>query len=238
VGVSDVFGAVTNNATGVIGVANKSEVTFYDDVINSGQISVQKGGTAIFLQDLNFTASALLSVHLSELANVEQLAQLDVTGDLSLGGALNVYIEPDLNPQPGDTFQIISGANITGTFATSVFFPPPPGDNWDIIYSPTSVILAYLAAPAFSADFDGSGIVDAADLAIWKMNFGLSPATMAQGDANGDGRVDGTDWMIWSRTLGPVPPGVPVTSPVPEPGAAVLLLMALAGWRRRRRTMS
>ncbi len=237
VGASDVFGEVTNNSSGVIGVANKSEATFYDDVMNAGKLSVQKGGTAIFIKDLDFAPSSVLSVHLSELASVEMLAQIDVTGNLSLGGVLNVFIEPDLTPEPGDRFQIISGANISGTFASAIFSPPPPGANWNIIYSPTSVILAYVASVAFSGDFDGDGFVDADDLLIWKANFGLSPATMAQGDANGDGRVDGSDWMIWSTTLGPVP-AVAATSPVPEPGSAALLLIALAGWRRLARTKS
>lgn len=226
VGVSDVYGVVNNSSGGVIGVANRTEVTFYDDVANSGEISVLPGGSAIFLQDLNFSASSLLSVHLNEVANVAQLAQLDIVGNTVLDGNLKVFADADLDPKPGDSFQIMSGTNITGMFS-SVEFPPAPGRNWSIVYSPDSVILNYLAAPSFNGDFNGDGVVDGADLGIWRTHVGTMPVTMADGDADGDGDVDGNDFMIWQRTRGPVT-AVAAVGAVPEPGAVALALAAFA----------
>src|SRR5690606_6952095 len=59
-----------------------------------------------------------------------------------------------------------------------------------------------------TADFSGNGIIDAADLDIWKTGFGIvGTATQAQGDANGDTNVDGADFLLWQRTFGQsVPP--------------------------------
>jgi T5SS/PEP-CTERM-associated repeat protein len=227
VGVSDVYGEIVNNPSGVIGVANKTEVTFYDDVASTGAISVLPGGSAIFLQDLNLSESSVLSLHLNEVASVEQLARLDVLGDTMLGGTLQLFAGSGLDPQPGDSFQIISGTSIMGTF-TDVVFPPAPGPNWTISYFPDSVILNYVAAPAFTADFNGDGFVNAADLAIWSTNFGKSPALPAEGDANGDGVVDGHDFTIWQRTIGPVPPPAEgALAAVPEPSSCALLAAAL-----------
>jgi hypothetical protein len=59
-----------------------------------------------------------------------------------------------------------------------------------------SVLLAVRStAGHIGPDFNGDGMVDALDLAIWKMNKGItSGATVLQGDANGDGAVDGADY--------------------------------------------
>jgi hypothetical protein len=81
-------------------------------------------------------------------------------------------------------------------------------------------------------DFNGNGAVDAADLAKWKMGFGLgSGATHMQGDANGDGRVDGADFAIWQQQLGSAS-AVAALSAVPEPAtlviAAIVVLFAHA----------
>jgi hypothetical protein len=61
--------------------------------------------------------------------------------------------------------------------------------------------------PPVNADFNGDGFVTAADLAIWRQNFGTTggPAPTL-GDADHDRDVDGADFLIWQRTLGQVPP--------------------------------
>ncbi len=61
-----------------------------------------------------------------------------------------------------------------------------------------------------SADFNGDGFVTAADLAIWRQNFGTT-AGPTPGDADGDRDVDGNDFLIWQRTLGQVVPPAAAT---------------------------
>ncbi len=96
------------------------------------------------------------------------------------------------------------------------------------------------------ADFDGSGIVDAADLAIWRANFGITDgASVLQGDADGDGDVDGVDFLLLQQQYGgpPVPAAgagalLGLSTTVPEPASGLLLavgaMLALAAVRRRR----
>lgn len=77
------------------------------------------------------------------------------------------------------------------------------------------------------ADFNGSNIVNAADLAVIKANFGASPATFAAGDVDGDGRTDGADLLLYQRQFGVTLPLPPIQA-VPEPTSLALLPFALA----------
>ena len=79
-------------------------------------------------------------------------------------------------------------------------------------------------------DFDANDVVDAADLANWKANFGASGvATHAQGDADGDRDVDGSDFLVWQRQLGSGAPASPSTASVPEPATLMLACVAALG---------
>jgi hypothetical protein len=70
-------------------------------------------------------------------------------------------------------------------------------------------------------DFNESGVVDGADLGVWKTNFPKdAAATHMQGDANADMDVDGSDFLVWQQELGLSGSGV---AAVPEPAAGVLL---------------
>jgi T5SS/PEP-CTERM-associated repeat protein len=239
VGASDVYGDIFNKPGGSIAVAHNTDVTFYNDVSNNGSLDVMPGGTAIFLRNLIFGASAELNVQLDQIASVEEIGQLQIAGEASLDGTLAAIAFTTLDPQPGDSYQIITAGSVTGTFAD--FIPPTnaPGDNWVLEYTPTSVILNFVAAPAFSADFNGDGVVNGLDRQIIQDNFGLG-ATFAQGDADFDGDVDGNDFLIWQRQIGPVPaPANLAAGAVPEPGALSMALalaaLAIPAWRRRTR---
>ena len=99
-------------------------------------------------------------------------------------------------------------------------FVPVDGDN--VINMNISV----LNVPAGDYNFDG--LANAADLAVWKADYGST--TKAEADGNGDGVVNGADFLVWQRSLGPA-----AATAVPEPAGYVLAGAALAGFRVRRR---
>jgi hypothetical protein len=75
-------------------------------------------------------------------------------------------------------------------------------------------------------NFNETGPVDGADLAVWRAGFGTATgAVHTTGDANGDGDADGSDFLAWQRDLG-APLSAASGAGVPEPNA---WLMAMAG---------
>ena len=89
-------------------------------------------------------------------------------------------------------------------------------------------------------DVDVDNDVDGADFLIWQRGMGLGPsATLEQGDANLNGFVTADDLALWKANFGTTAPMVNsvVSAQVPEPQAAILLLVAagvFAGCRTRR----
>jgi hypothetical protein len=79
-----------------------------------------------------------------------------------------------------------------------------------------------------TADFNGDGAVNAADLALWNAGFGQTGvAAYAAGDANGDRRIDGADLLAWQRQLGGAT-ATPAQAQVPEPSSLTLTIAIAA----------
>jgi hypothetical protein len=96
---------------------------------------------------------------------------------------------------------------------------------------------------AIAPDFNGDGVVDLADFAIWQAHVGqMGGASVLDGDADGDGDVDGADFLKWQRNVGKPMPWTGAGSGsslanVPEPASLMMLAcggsLALAFVRRR-----
>jgi hypothetical protein len=82
-----------------------------------------------------------------------------------------------------------------------------------------------------SADFDGDGDVDGADLNVWRGDFATAGP---QADADGDGDADGADFLAWQRQVGSTA-AAPAANPIPEPASGVMLSLVLAAAATRMR---
>jgi hypothetical protein len=123
-----------------------------------------------------------------------------------------------VNAQLGDTFAIgvMAGPNSFGNAGVA-------GISFD----------ALTEAPVVNADFDGNEVVDGADFLIWQRGAGAAGG-LNQGDANNDDVVDDADLLIWKAQFG----GGAATGAigaVPEPTAAMLLVIGLCGIARFRK---
>ena len=79
-------------------------------------------------------------------------------------------------------------------------------------------------------DFNGDGIVDAADFTVWRDTFGSSIDLRA--DADRDGLIGQSDYFIWQDNFGAVAGSTART--VPEPSSFILVLIAALALRRTR----
>jgi hypothetical protein len=84
---------------------------------------------------------------------------------------------------------------------------------------------APLAQP--TGDYNGNGVVDAADYVIWRKALNTSAVPSGSGaDGNNNGMIDDGDFDYWAERFGNIiPPGAGAA--VPEPASGLLLLL---GW--------
>jgi hypothetical protein len=89
----------------------------------------------------------------------------------------------------------------------------------------------YLIRPYLEGDYNGNGVVDAADYTVWRNTLGSQVAPYTGADFNGDGFVRSNDYFGWSSNYGEI---FSAAAAVPEPSCFLLALSALVLFGRRR----
>lgn len=231
---------------GAINVANGSVATFFGDVAGNG---VGGGGT-VFLEgdiapgfspglmeyggDVTFGDFSSLSLELTGVAPGTEYDQVQIDGEVALGGELIIDAEAAL----GDTtLTILEAGSILGEFDEVPELFSHVGSGMfltDITYTDTEVTISLVEN---LADFNLDGFVDSQDYDLWEGGYGLPPVvSLGNGDANGDGIASGLDFLAWQRKYDPeIPELVATAQAVPEPSCFVLCVVALTAGAIRRR---
>jgi hypothetical protein len=92
-------------------------------------------------------------------------------------------------------------------------------------------VLLRVVTSALSGDFNGDGMVDAADYTVWRDNFGGDESAFATGTGSGDSTIDDSDYQLWRSNFGSggqAAGTLAAAGSVPEPSACVLLGMLAA----------
>jgi autotransporter-associated beta strand protein len=179
-----------------------------------------------------------LAIQIGGLTPGTQYDQVLVGDDAALNASLAVSLVNlgggTFSPAAGSSFEILRAAGVVSGEFDSVSVPTLTGNRqWAIKYGASSVWLQVVANLA--ADFDDNGVVDHADLSVWRNTQGVN----ASGDADGDGDTDGNDFLVWQQQLGSqLVPSTAAVQAVPEPHALLLAVFAAAGLAMRRRKRS
>ncbi|TWT75837.1 hypothetical protein Pla123a_26200 [Posidoniimonas polymericola] len=197
-----------------------AEVSFGGDVslVEGSELLLELGGTAAGAYD-SLTASGA----------IEFLGALSVRLVDPLGG------EAVFAPSAGDAFTLLTadgGLTVPSGLGNVTLPEAPAYTDWTLEIVADTLRLLLVAVE--SGDFNGDGLVDAADYTLWRSNDGAGTGTPgsltpADGDANGDGFVDADDYGVWQSQYGAIvaPSSVDVSS-IPDPCCAALLALGMA----------
>jgi hypothetical protein len=169
--------------------------------------------------------------------------QLLVTGDATLDGVLDVSLIAPFTPTPGQSFEIIDvGGSLSGIFSglpqaalvgnlggTDLFITYAGGDGNDV---------ALFASAGLPGDYNGNGVVDAADYTVWRDHLGTNFDLAGNGDETGPsaGLVDEADYLFWKSHFGQTAgAGSRAIAGVPEPATLAMAVAAAALVALRRR---
>jgi autotransporter-associated beta strand protein len=238
------------SGTGSGSVAVNASSTLGGDGSVSGSVSVASAGVLapgnsigdLAVGAVAFGSLARFNVELGGLTAGTQFDQLIVAGNALLNGQLGVSLVGGFVPATGNTFKILtSGGIVSGTFST-LSLPAVAGGKgltWQVHYNPGDVTMELLSA--LLGDYNGNGVVDAADYVVWRNTLGQSPPGLAA-DGNSSGTIDAGDYTVWRTHFGQTAgsgSGASANAAVPEPATLVQLLVGtLALLFRRRATVS
>ncbi|QDS98241.1 hypothetical protein [Adhaeretor mobilis] len=199
-------------------------------------------GSVVFGSPLWITRPGTATLHSVITGSSHSIIQVTDEARISNG---ELVIELDgYSPVSGDSFTLLQTGNssgVDGEFKAVDLSLAPLGSglSWDLAYNADSVVLSVIGGLLFAtADFDEDGDVDAADLAAWDTNFGLTgSAAKSQGDADLDMDVSGSDFLTWQQEFtGPASTDASINA-VPEPGCFLLALIGVLGAGRRHREL-
>lgn len=132
-----------------------------------------------------------------------------------------------------------SAGTLIGFVYTTTDTDQPIGDRASATV--TTIVRDNLLPPL--PDYNGNGVVDAADYTVWRDTLGMTVPMGTGADGDGDGQITGNDYVVWRDNFGamlPAPAVVP-TQATPEPGAALMTAvfgMATLAFRRQKQGVS
>ncbi|MEX2168346.1 MAG: PEP-CTERM sorting domain-containing protein [Pirellulales bacterium] len=227
--VTSFFGDFTHNASTPILTGAGSRTVFLGTQTGGGSFAgggtVEYAGallpgnspaTVSYGGDVTFGSEATLHLELGGTVKGTDYDSVDVAGALALSGALNVSLIDGFVPQATHTFDLLDWGTLAGVF-DAITLPALSSElQWDTSQLYTTGALSV----SLAGDYNGNGLVDAADYTVWRDGLGGTTYTQLHYDQ-------------WKQNFGAVSPGIGAgngslsRTAVPEPSGKVLAAISM-----------
>ncbi len=164
-----------------------------------------------------------MNIELGGISPSSQYDQLLVSGQLALGGVLQVSLINGFAPAAGNVFNIFDWGTLGGTFSAINLPTLASGLTWNTSQLYTTGVLS-VAGVGLPGDNNNNGVVDAADYVVWRKGLGT---TYTQ-----------NDYDVWRANFGQQSgsgSGAIANAAVPEPSTLALLIVGMLATSSRRR---
>ena len=140
-----------------------------------------------------------------------------------------MVVEPGFSPS--GLYTVMTAASITNDPNDLLTLTPAADAIFDLTVTGTKITLNASGGGPVLGDYNGDDVFDAADYTLWQDNLGLS-ASALNGNGSGAATVVQADYLLWKTNFEALASGS--SKSVPEPTAAILVLMMCVGCFRSR----
>ena len=197
------------------GISGGGDVFFEADVTPG-----TSPGIEMFGGNIHFGSVANLEIEITGLTPGIEFDQLIVSGDVTLGGTLDVLLLNSFTLTPGQSFEIVDVGGVKNGFFNGLSEGAIVGAVGNV-----DLGISYLGGDGndvtllsvLPGDFDLDGDVDGRDFLVWQRNPGIGNLT------------------DWQANYGAGSVSTPIFTQVPEPGTGMVFVgLAVCGlWRER-----
>ena len=189
-GASSAFSAISELAvnSGLLTATNGGVLTLTPEggtFANNGTLAIDAASRLFVAGAFAQTAEGVLDLG---VGSPTSYGRVTVSGAATVGGSL-VVTYSNYTMSRGDSFDLISGASVTGTFASASIGGVQGYDRPFLRYEPGRVRLEIIAA----ADWDGDGFVTGLDYDLFVTLFEQGE----NADFDGDGFITGLDFDLF-----------------------------------------
>jgi hypothetical protein len=206
-----------------------ADVVDFDIVNDGGNISPGQGiGHTEIHGPLDINSGSIEI----EIASTTSFDKIAATGSVNLGGNLRVALLDGYLPHGDETFTVLTGAAVSGSFMNIAFNSRVPleGSSASFLVSPsaTNVTLSCFHT-GMAGDYDNDGVVGTADYVVWRTC--LANGTQLTNESVSPGIVDDADLNAWRANFGHTfAQNASPANAVPEQGTIVSAACGTFAW--------
>ncbi|HEX4415288.1 MAG TPA: hypothetical protein VH107_16770 [Lacipirellulaceae bacterium] len=186
----------------------------FDNVTFAGTFSPGFSPTTSYVGNVGFASSNTLVMEIGGTTAGSQYDRLVSSGQLALGGTLQLALISGFTPAAGQSFNLFDWQSIVGAFGSLSLPVLDSGLTWDTSQLYSTGVVSVVGGGGLPGDFNLDGKVDAADYVAWRKGVLVASTT--------------ANYNLWRANFSAhAGSGSLEGAAVPEPACGVLLIAAV-----------